>query len=115
MAAREGYESVQKHVQSTGGAGHKHKRRTLNDRLFPKATLRNFATKYGAYRMSGVDKKDVYSAMDEEFYGKMHDILQDAITVTKAAGEKVVKERDMVRAIALHGGPSVGLGEAKHQ
>ena len=104
------YTSVQKKVSTAHRSGKGKKRRALHDRMFPKASLRSFAVKHGAKRLSSTDSNGVYELIDKKLYNIIENVLFDAIVFTKSVGQTTIKESDVTKAIARLGGSFLGLG-----
>lgn len=106
------YEGVQKKVVAAKRAGKDKKdkkRRELHGRMFPKASLRSFAVKYGAKRLSSTKDNGVYELLDKKLYNIIENVIYDATVYTKSVGQTTIKESDVTKAIARLGGSSLGL------
>lgn len=104
------YSCVQKKVATAKKSGKCKKHRDLHDRMFPKASLRAFAIKHGAKRLSSTDKNGVYELIDKKLYNIIENVVFDAAIYTKAVGQTTIKESDVKKAIERLGGSSLGLG-----
>ncbi len=104
------YTAVQRKVATAKRSGKGKKHRELHNRMFPKASLRSFAVKYGAKRLSSTEDNGVYELIDKKLYNIIENVIYDAAIYTKSAKQSTIKESDVVKAIARLGGSALGLG-----
>lgn len=103
------YTGVQKRVATVRRSGKGKKRRELHGRMFPKASLRSFAVKHGAKRLSSTESNGVYELIDKKLYNIIENVIYDAAIYTKSVGQTTIKESDVTKAITRLGGSSLGL------
>lgn len=104
------YKSVQDKVSKARRSGKGKKHRDLHNRMFPKASLRSFAVKHGAKRLSSTESNGVYELIDKKLYNIIENVIYDATIYTKSVGQTTIKESDVTKAIDRLGGTALGLG-----
>jgi histone H3/H4 len=105
------YSGVQKRVsEAKRGKKGSGKHRNLHGRMFPKASIRSFAVRHGAKRLSSTESNGVYEMIDSKLYNIIENVIYDAAIYTKAAGQTTIKESDVTKAIERLGGSALGLG-----
>ena len=130
MEVSSSYAATAKMVQAAtpSGKGKKITRRHFKGRVLPKAAIRKLALKANIDRMSDSAEavknydysKSTYDFIDRKVYNMMENVIYDVIAITSSKkrsstkpGVRIVKERQMIKALERYGGIGLGTNDAR--